>query len=141
MPPVSSCHPGQPKLTTCSWACRLRLRLRHEWPRQLRNDNDACRHETSRNRRRAGAGEVGMIAMTPESGLLIRGRIFALAAVICLWGVQAVAADGLTTLRSSFGPKATMDRLEAEVKAKGMTVFARIDHAAGATEVGLPLRP
>jgi uncharacterized protein (DUF302 family) len=52
-----------------------------------------------------------------------------------------MAADGLTTLRSTLGPKATMDRLEAEVKAKGMTVFARIDHAAGATEVGLPLRP
>jgi uncharacterized protein (DUF302 family) len=52
-----------------------------------------------------------------------------------------MAADGLTTLRSSFGPKDTMDKLEAAVKAKGMTVFARIDHAAGAAEVGLPLRP
>jgi uncharacterized protein (DUF302 family) len=44
-------------------------------------------------------------------------------------------------MRSSHGPKDTMNRLEAEVKAKGMTVFARIDHAAGAAEVGLPLRP
>jgi uncharacterized protein (DUF302 family) len=52
-----------------------------------------------------------------------------------------MAVDGLTTLRSSFGPKQTMDKLEAEVRAKGMTVFARIDHAAGATEVGLSLRP
>ena len=52
-----------------------------------------------------------------------------------------MAADGLTTLRSSFGPKDTMDKLEAAVKAKGMTVFARIDHAAGAAEVGLSLRP
>jgi uncharacterized protein (DUF302 family) len=52
-----------------------------------------------------------------------------------------MAADGLTTIRSSYGPKETMDRLEAAVKAKGLTVFARIDHAAGATEVGLPLRP
>jgi uncharacterized protein (DUF302 family) len=34
-----------------------------------------------------------------------------------------------------------MNRLEAEVKAKGMTVFARIDHAVGAVEVGLVLRP
>jgi uncharacterized protein (DUF302 family) len=34
-----------------------------------------------------------------------------------------------------------MDRLETEVKAKGMTVFARIDHAAGASAVGLSLRP
>jgi uncharacterized protein (DUF302 family) len=52
-----------------------------------------------------------------------------------------MAAEGLITVRSSYGPKDTMSRLEAEVKAKGMTVFARIDHAAGATEVGLPLRP
>jgi uncharacterized protein (DUF302 family) len=52
-----------------------------------------------------------------------------------------MAAQGLTTIPSSYGPKDTMDRLEAEVKAKGMTVFARIDHTAGATGVGLSLRP
>jgi hypothetical protein len=52
-----------------------------------------------------------------------------------------MAVDGLTTVQSAYGPKDTMDRLEAEVKAKGLTVFARIDHAAGAAEVGLQLRP
>jgi uncharacterized protein (DUF302 family) len=52
-----------------------------------------------------------------------------------------MAADGLVTIRSSYGPKDTMNRLEAAVEAKGMTVFARIDHAAGTAEVGLPLRP
>jgi uncharacterized protein (DUF302 family) len=50
-------------------------------------------------------------------------------------------ADGLTTLPSNFDAKVTMDRLEAAVKAKGLTVFARIDHAAGAGAVNLPLRP
>jgi uncharacterized protein (DUF302 family) len=34
-----------------------------------------------------------------------------------------------------------MDRLQAQIRAQGMTVFARIDHAAGAAEVGLTLRP
>jgi len=34
-----------------------------------------------------------------------------------------------------------MNRLETEVKAKGLTLFARIDHAAGAAQVGLPLPP
>jgi uncharacterized protein (DUF302 family) len=53
----------------------------------------------------------------------------------------AMAADGLTTIPSSYRPKDTMDRLEAEVKAKGMMVFARIDHAAGAAAVGLSLQP
>ncbi len=52
-----------------------------------------------------------------------------------------MAAQGLTTLRSSYGPKDTMNRLEAEVRAKGMTVFARIDHAAGPRAAGLSLRP
>jgi uncharacterized protein (DUF302 family) len=52
-----------------------------------------------------------------------------------------MAADGLITLRSNYAPKETMNRLETEVKAKGLTVFARIDHAAGAADVGLSLRP
>jgi uncharacterized protein (DUF302 family) len=51
-----------------------------------------------------------------------------------------MAVDGLTSLRSVHGPKDTMNRLEAEVKARGMTVFARIDHAEGAANVGLSLR-
>jgi uncharacterized protein (DUF302 family) len=49
--------------------------------------------------------------------------------------------EGLTSIRSRFGPKETMDRLQAEIRARGMTVFARIDHAAGAAEVGLTLPP
>ena len=49
--------------------------------------------------------------------------------------------EGLTSIQSSFAPKATMDRLDAEIRAKGLNVFARIDHAAGAAEVGLTLAP
>jgi uncharacterized protein (DUF302 family) len=49
--------------------------------------------------------------------------------------------DGLTTVQSSFGAKETMDRLEAEVKAKGLTIFARVDHAAGAAAAGVLMRP
>ena len=49
--------------------------------------------------------------------------------------------EGLTSIQSSFGPKATMERLEAQIQASGLKVFARIDHAAGAAEVGLPLPP
>ena len=49
--------------------------------------------------------------------------------------------DGLVTIASSYAPKETIDRLEREVVARGMGVFARIDHAAGATQVGLSLRP
>jgi len=49
--------------------------------------------------------------------------------------------EGLTNIPSRFGAKETMDRLQAEICAKGMTVFARIDHAAGAAAVGLTLAP
>ena len=49
--------------------------------------------------------------------------------------------EGLKTLKSEFGPEKTMDRLEAEIKAHGMTVFARINHAALAAEAGMTLRP
>jgi uncharacterized protein (DUF302 family) len=49
--------------------------------------------------------------------------------------------EGLITIPSSHGPEQTMARLESEVKAKGMTVFAHIDHAAGAAAVGLSLLP
>lgn len=49
--------------------------------------------------------------------------------------------EGLTTIESNFGPGETMNRLEAEIKARGMTVFARINHAALAADAGLTLRP
>jgi uncharacterized protein (DUF302 family) len=49
--------------------------------------------------------------------------------------------QGLTSTQSSFGPKETMDRVEAEIQTRGLTVFARIDHAAGAADAGLRLAP
>ena len=52
-----------------------------------------------------------------------------------------MAAEGLTSLPSAFGPKETIDRLESEIKSRGMAVFARIDHAVGAAQLGMPLRP
>ena len=51
-----------------------------------------------------------------------------------------MAVEGLITARSSCGPKETMDKLEAAVRSKGMTVFCRIDHGAGAADAGLALR-
>ena len=52
-----------------------------------------------------------------------------------------MAIDGLISLRSHVGPKQTADRLKAELQARGLTLFARIDHAAGAAGAGLALRP
>lgn len=49
--------------------------------------------------------------------------------------------EGLIVLPCSRDPKEAMDRLAASVARHGMTVFARIDHAAAANEVGLALQP
>jgi uncharacterized protein (DUF302 family) len=52
-----------------------------------------------------------------------------------------MADDGLITVASNAPVGETIDRLVATVTAAGMRVFARIDHAAGAAEVGMELRP
>lgn len=66
-------------------------------------------------------------------------RLFAAVAVM-LVSPLAVAADGLVALKSPYTAVETMDRLEAEVKARSLNVFARIDHAGGAQKVGKSLR-
>jgi uncharacterized protein (DUF302 family) len=56
-------------------------------------------------------------------------------------GGAAQSNSGLVTLASHHAEAETIDRFEAAVKAKGWTVFTRIDHAAAAKAVGLDLRP
>jgi uncharacterized protein (DUF302 family) len=73
--------------------------------------------------------------------LIVRLWPICVGAVVTISGANAMDVEGLTTIKSSYGPKETMDRLEAEVKARGLTVFARIDHAAGAAQADLALRP
>jgi uncharacterized protein (DUF302 family) len=51
------------------------------------------------------------------------------------------AEDGLITIASKHSVRDTLDCLEASLKAKAITVFARIDHAGGARSVGMELRP
>ena len=51
------------------------------------------------------------------------------------------AADGLVVLKSAHGVKTTMDRLEAAAKDRGLNIFLRLDHAAGAQKIGKTLRP
>ena len=64
-----------------------------------------------------------------------------LAAALTLWIGVAASADGLVAVKSPYNAKDTMTRLEEAVTKKGLTVFARIDHAAGAVKVGKTLRP
>jgi uncharacterized protein (DUF302 family) len=73
--------------------------------------------------------------------VFIRAVVLVLTATSWLSAEHAMSAHGLITLHSSFGPEETMDRFEAEVSARGMTVFSRINHTDGAAAVGLSLRP
>jgi uncharacterized protein (DUF302 family) len=51
------------------------------------------------------------------------------------------ADDGLITIASDFPVAETIDRLAERAAAHGLDIFARVDHAAGAAKVGMPLRP
>jgi uncharacterized protein (DUF302 family) len=70
--------------------------------------------------------------------MIIRMYVFAL---LVFFTCGAWGADGLIIAKSPHQVGDTVDRLEALVTEKGMTVFARIDHAAGAAKVGKTLRP
>lgn len=52
-----------------------------------------------------------------------------------------MAENGLVSVQSRASARETLDRLLAALTARKLTVFARVDHAAGAAAVGLPLRP
>ena len=60
---------------------------------------------------------------------------------LALAATTAAAADGLVALKSPYPAKETMSRFEDNAKQRGLTIFARIDHAAGATRIGKTLRP
>jgi uncharacterized protein (DUF302 family) len=49
--------------------------------------------------------------------------------------------NGLVSVQSRVSAKETLERLLTALAARKLTVFARVDHAAGAASVGLPLRP
>lgn len=49
-------------------------------------------------------------------------------------------SDGLVTLQSRHSVDDTLNRLEAALEEKGLTVFTHIDHAQGAEKAGLKMR-
>jgi uncharacterized protein (DUF302 family) len=49
--------------------------------------------------------------------------------------------EGMKIIRSLHAPRQTIDRLADAATTRGMTIFARIDHGAGAEAVGMALRP
>lgn len=52
----------------------------------------------------------------------------------------ADVADGMTRVKSASSVSVTIDKLEAVLKKKGMTIFKRVLHSEGAAKVGLEIR-
>lgn len=55
--------------------------------------------------------------------------------------LTALAENGIVVKESTRSVSETISLLEETLKSKGITIFARVDHAAGAAKVDLPLRP
>jgi len=67
-------------------------------------------------------------------------KLILTALLILSIAIPAKAADGVVNVQSTFNVKETADRMESILKEKGMTVFNRIKHSKGASEVGIELR-
>lgn len=65
---------------------------------------------------------------------------FALLLAALVHPAQAQNAEGLVAAKSPHSAKDTMNKFEEVVKARGLNVFARIDHAAGAQRIGKSIR-
>lgn len=74
----------------------------------------------------------------------MKKTILVLLSTLCMAALMAGSAfaqGGLVSIKSSHDVVTTANRLESALKEKGVTVFARIDHAAGARSVGKTLKP
>jgi len=62
---------------------------------------------------------------------------------LCIWltGFSSHADTGIVRIKSAHSVSATIDKLEAALNTKGMTIFKRISHSEGAARAGLQLRP
>ena len=58
-----------------------------------------------------------------------------------LFTLPAAAGTGIITVESNYSVQTTLDRLTKIMTSKGITIFARVDHAAGAKKVGKKLAP
>lgn len=63
------------------------------------------------------------------------------AALLVSLASLALAADGLIAIKSPRSATDTASRFDELAKQRGLVVFARVDHAAGAAKVGKTLRP
>jgi uncharacterized protein (DUF302 family) len=84
--------------------------------------------------------ELSALGFTAWKGTTIMKRIL-LVFLLSLLFCATAAAQGLVSVKSNYDVAATANRLERVLQEKGVTVFARIDHAEGARSIGQTLRP
>ena len=72
-------------------------------------------------------------------GLIYRTPLLIL--ILILIPTLSFGSHGMVTIESRHSVQITADRLEPILEENGMTVFSRIDHAAGAAGIGETLRP
>ena len=72
---------------------------------------------------------------------LLKSLLCTSLAVVLLSPAMAQAGGNLVTKPSTYSVPETIDRIEKVVTAKGMKIFARIDHGGEAKKVGLDMRP
>lgn len=69
-------------------------------------------------------------------------RTLAILTVLAVaFAMPARAGDEMIVKKSPYPVSQTLDRLAKVLQSKGITVFARVDHAAGAAKIGQSLRP
>ena len=66
-----------------------------------------------------------------------------LVSILLLWllTLSVQANENYISMKSPFTVIKTLDRLENILKSKGITIFTRVDHGAGARKVGKSLHP
>jgi len=69
--------------------------------------------------------------------LILLGLIFIQISAI----TKTFYSNGLIKIKSHYSVNETINRLEKILTRKGMTIFIRINHSAGAKKVGIKLRP
>lgn len=55
--------------------------------------------------------------------------------------LSAAAETGIITVASNHSVQTTLDRLTEIMTSKGITIFARVDHEAGAKKIGTEMAP
>ncbi len=80
--------------------------------------------------------------MIPSPFFLVGGLALCVSLLGAIMGAELAvpSADGVISRPSRYPVDETMRKLEEVVRGKGLTVFARIDHRAGAREVSLDMQ-